>query len=84
MIQTMARIAGNTAKGIWLLIRTLGTATTADIEAAGYKPSVAFEALAELRIGGFIVIAARGIYRATDSGIPESATLLPLFKGGVR
>jgi len=55
MIDTLRRIASYAAKGIWLYIRAKGIATIKDIESAGFKPSVAFEALAELRACGYII-----------------------------
>jgi len=78
MIQTLARIAGYAAKGVYaFLLLKGGSATRKEIiTEGGYKNAVLHEAVVSLEAAGFVVRIG-GMYRVVSSGMPEQCSAPP-------
>ena len=73
MISVLSRIVGYAAKGIYaLIVANGGCCSVSEMEAAGYKKTVRFDALAELTESGVIVKVGVGVYRVAKSGGADS------------
>jgi hypothetical protein len=71
MKDTLRRIADYTAKGMYLVIRTYGTATVRDFYDAGYKESAIYRGLEMLEKEGVITRVGKGTYRDATSDPSE-------------
>jgi len=68
----LRRIAGNAAKSVFQTIYILGIATVNDIRESGIGETSTYEAIAELKAGGFIIRVGFGVYRCSqNSAIAE-------------
>ena len=73
MIETLARIAGYAAKGLYaVMVARGGMMSVAEMEQAGYKRAQRFSALAELTESGVILKVGYGVYRVKESGGADS------------
>ena len=68
MIDTLAKIEGCAAKGIYLVIRFYGTATFGDLHSAGFGESTIYNSVKYLRELGMISKVGKGVYRVDGYG----------------
>ena len=71
MKDTLARIAGGTEKGIYLVIKIYGTATFQDLIDCGFKEGMIIKSVRKLEKWGFVLRVGRGVYRdVIGNGLP--------------
>jgi hypothetical protein len=84
-IGILARIASNSAARAFAAIYESPneTASIHDIVKAGMSRTMAWQAIGELQIGGFIIKIGGGVYRIADSAMPTPESAPPDSSGKV-
>ena len=78
MIKSIVKgITGYAAKFVYAVIADLHTATINDIKECGVSLFIAYEAVAQLEVKGFIVRVGLGVYRIVDSCPQETVSCPP-------